>query len=335
MTRVPSGHGSEAPPNPADDSESSPGEQSHLARTHQALNSLPVRLDRFLREATALCLERSRELCRTDKLLHDHGGMSQRSPFEWDHLIFPGDQLHWDGVRLTRRAQHHSFALNKPAAVTSSIRDPDSTSDLSQFVSQLPAGVFPVGRLDRMTRGLLLFTTDSDLSNALLSPSFEVKRLYRAVVRGSLGSDDPRLFALVSGVDWPGHLGRLQAFGVQWLGRSDTSTTLEIVLTEGKKRELRRLCGAVGLPVQELERIGYGGIALGSLAPGALRELSPAEVRTLWAAVGGAERVLAERLEALRQRATRARHAGNPFSRLEAWLLDHARAPLPCPAERR
>ncbi len=255
--------------------------------------------------------------------MHQHADTTQCSPFAWDHLIFPDDLVLLDGAPLTRRETHRTFLLNKPVAVTSSLRDPDSTSDLSQFVQRLPAGVFPVGRLDRMTRGLLLFTTDSDLSNALLCPRFEVKRLYRVVVRGPLGPEDPRLLALVQGIDWPGHLGRLSAVSARWAGSDGVLATIDLVLTEGKKREVRRLCGAVGLPVQDLERIAYGGVVLGSLPCGALRELSTEEVQSLWAVVGGAERVFAERLEALRRKASRFRSAGTPIAQLETWLSDH------------
>jgi 23S rRNA pseudouridine2605 synthase len=319
---------------------------------HDLLSEIPVRLDRYLREATLGSLESARALCTSERVRLScvpilgvvEQPPLQQSPFPWETLVFPGDRVFVDDVSCSRRTAHHSLVLHKPTEVTSSLRDPDSDSDLSRFVSQMPEGVFPVGRLDRMTSGLLLFTTDSDLSNALLSPSFHVPRTYRATVLGHVTPDDPRLRGMVEGVVWPGHLGAMRAVRATACPPRDVTVTaslpssvhatpptrtvpctdLVLVLEEGKKREVRRLCRASGMKLVALHRSHYGPVGVESLLPGAVRPLEPEEVERLWQVVGGRGEVRRQRVEALVDTARRARERNRPLPRLESWLNSEA-----------
>jgi pseudouridine synthase len=139
--------------------------------------------------------------------------------------------------------------------------------------------VFPVGRLDRDSEGLLLLTNDGELAHRLLHPRYHVDKRYR--VRTDPAPRPPDLEQLAAGVEIePGVVTRMaivdQAAGA----------TFEILIREGKKRQIRRMCEVLGLKVTALVRIGFGPLALGSLPAGAIRELEPEEVRALEVAAG-------------------------------------------------
>lgn len=174
------------------------------------------------------------------------------------------------------------YALHKPPGVVTTMRDPQGRPDIRGF---LPEGlrIFPVGRLDRDTEGLLLLTNDGDLANALTHPRFGVEKEY---------------LAEVGGVPTPRHIGQLRrgveledgparAKSARVAGRSGDRGAVRLVMTEGRKREVRRLLAAVGLPVTRLVRMRVGPIRLGGLPPGERRELTHDEVVALRRVVDG------------------------------------------------
>jgi 23S rRNA pseudouridine2605 synthase len=191
------------------------------------------------------------------------------------------DEVRVDGDLIAVDPDLRYLVLNKPRGVTTTIRDPHAQRDLR---SLLPPGprVFPVGRLDRDTEGLLVLTNDGELAHRLAHPRHAVEKEY---------------LAEVDGVPTPRHLGRLKR-GVELddgraravdarLGpRSGGRGSVRLVLTEGRKREVRRMLAAVGLPVRRLVRTRVGPVRLGSLAPGEIRELTPAEIRDLQRVAG-------------------------------------------------
>jgi 23S rRNA pseudouridine2605 synthase len=161
------------------------------------------------------------------------------------------------------------------------MRDPQGRRDLTGFVPEGPR-VFPVGRLDRDTEGLLLLTNDGELANRLLHPRYGVEKEYLAEVDGA--PTDRLLAALRRGVeldDGPARALRAHAVGARG-GRG----AVRLVMGEGRKREVRRLLAAVGLPVVRLVRLRVGPVRLGRMRPGEVRELSPDEVRALVRAAG-------------------------------------------------
>lgn len=177
------------------------------------------------------------------------------------------------------------FALNKPAGSLTTRRDPRGRPTVFDFVPETP-GLTYVGRLDFDTEGLLLMTTDGAMAHALMHPSSGVERVYEASVAGDLDAAVHRATGERMVLeDGPVHL--LAARGL----RRGGVPIFEVTLAEGRKREVRRLCRALGLYVQRLRRTRYGPIALGELAEGSYRELQPVEIAALErAARGGGSR---------------------------------------------
>jgi 23S rRNA pseudouridine2605 synthase len=165
------------------------------------------------------------------------------------------------------------YVLNKPPGVVSTARDPQGRRTVVDLVA---AGerLYPVGRLDADTTGLILLTNDGALAHRLTHPSFEVPRTYRATVQRP-PVREPALRALREGVELED--GRTAPAAVRRLAPD----RLELTIHEGRKRQVRRMCEAVGHPVRQLERVAFGPLRLGGLEPGEHRRLRPAEVERL------------------------------------------------------
>jgi 23S rRNA pseudouridine2605 synthase len=187
-----------------------------------------------------------------------------------------------DGVTLNLDPNVRYFALHKPVGVVTTMSDPQGRPDLRGYLPSDAPRVFPVGRLDRDSEGLLLLTNDGDLANRLMHPRFGVEKEYLAEVEGV--PTDRQLARIRRGVDLDD--GPARAASVRSAGAAGGRGAVRIVMTEGRKREVRRLLAAVGLPVVRLVRLRVGPVVLGRLAPGALRELDPGEVRALSESAG-------------------------------------------------
>lgn len=186
-----------------------------------------------------------------------------------------------DGHRVSVDPDLRYFLLHKPAGVTTTLSDPHAEVDLTSF---LPEGgrVFPVGRLDRETEGLLLLTNDGDLAERLLHPRHGVEREYLAEVEGVPTERD--VARLRSGVDLED--GPARALAARMTGSSGGRGAVRLVLAEGRKREVRRMLAAIGFPVRRLVRVRFGPIRLGDLPPGERRPLEPDEVSALYRSAG-------------------------------------------------
>lgn len=171
--------------------------------------------------------------------------------------------------------------LHKPPGVLTTRRDPGGDPIVYDLLPEEMASLRYVGRLDRDTEGLLILTNDGDALHRLTHPSFEVEREYRARVKGTV--DSATLKVLLEGValeDGPARAIRA------WRPRGAPADELRLVLAEGRKREVRRMLAAVERPVVWLQRVRYGPVELGELAPGAWRDLTPEEINGLRAAAG-------------------------------------------------
>lgn len=278
---------------------------------------LPRRLDKYLRESTPLSAVQARQALEAGRVRVVDAAARDGSTAP-GRIIYEGDGVELDGRRVEPRQVHHYAVLNKPQGVTSTTRDPGGERDLSEYLRQMPEGMFPVGRLDRETTGLLLFTTEGDLATAVLQPEHATEKVYWLRLDAVVGDDDPRLAALVDGVPLPG--GLAQASFVRVHTRSASHTELLLGLRTGMNRQIRRMCYAVGLRLLHLHRRSVGSVSDAELAVGAWRGLTSVEVDALWDAAGGRELVTQRRIAALRREAERARAAGTPNSRLEEWL---------------
>jgi 23S rRNA pseudouridine2605 synthase len=180
-----------------------------------------------------------------------------------------------DGRELRGAEPRVVYALNKPLGVVSTARD---THGRQTVVDLVPGGglrLYPVGRLDVDSSGLILLTNDGELANRLTHPSFEVPKTYRArLAGGAIG--DRELRELRSGVTLDDGV-RSSPARVRRAGPQE----IELTIHEGRNRQVRRMCDAVGHPVIALERVAFGPLRLGGLAPGTHRRLRPAEVERL------------------------------------------------------
>ena len=174
-----------------------------------------------------------------------------------------------------------TFAFHKPVDVVTTMEDTHGRTDLRGFLPP-DVHVFPVGRLDRDSEGLLLLTNDGELANRLTHPRYGVEKEYLAEVRGEpTQKDAARLRTGVILDDGPA-----RAANATVVGASKGRGQVRVVMTEGRKREVRRLLDAVGLPCVRLVRVRVGPIHLGRLPAGERRELELEEVRALYAAAG-------------------------------------------------
>jgi 23S rRNA pseudouridine2605 synthase len=193
------------------------------------------------------------------------------------------DEIELDGGLVPVAEGLVHYLLNKPAGVVTTASDPHGRPTVVQLVPALPR-VFPVGRLDAGTEGLLIVTNDGPLAHRLTHPSFGIDKEYVALVAGEPRPADLR--ALRRGItldDGPTAPARVSVIG---------PSTLRITIHEGRNRQVRRMCDAVGLPVLRLVRTRIGPVRDHRLRPGAWRPLDPAEVRSLAvaAAAPGTER---------------------------------------------
>lgn len=185
-----------------------------------------------------------------------------------------------DGRPIDGHEQHVVYALNKPLRVVSTVRDTHNRPTVVALVADERRRLYPVGRLDADTSGLILLTNNGALAHLLTHPSFEVPKTYRARLgKGPVG--DVALRRLREGVSLED--GMTAPAKVRRVGRG----VLDLTIHEGRNRQIRRMCDAVGHPVVALQRVAFGSLMLGELAPGSYRRLSETEVRRLRGLSGG------------------------------------------------
>lgn len=185
-----------------------------------------------------------------------------------------------DGRPLQLSEKKVTLLLNKPKGYVTTMSDPQGRPIVSSLVKKLGLRLFPVGRLDIDTEGALLMTNDGELAQQLLHPKFEIKRTYQAVIRGLI--DQMTIKELERGIlldgrkTWPAQITIKQA--------SEKTTTVQCVIHEGRKRQVRLMFAAVGHPVIALKRIAYGNLKLGTLPLGAYRQLNANDLARLFTA---------------------------------------------------
>lgn len=187
------------------------------------------------------------------------------------------DAIRVDGRRLAiRPAVPTYFALHKPRGVVTTLADPEGRPTVKDLLPRVRARLFPVGRLDYDSEGLLLLTDDGALARDLMHPRTGVPKTYLAKVRGRPSPE--ALDRLERGIVLDG---RRTLPARARIVRDAVNAWVEVRIVEGRNRQVRRMLEVVGHPVQRLRRTGYGGVLLGSLSPGESRRLTPAEVDRL------------------------------------------------------
>jgi 23S rRNA pseudouridine2605 synthase len=233
-------------------------------------------LDRYLSRAGVCSRAQAQTWIAEGRVRVD--GRVQRASETWIDPAVQRVTLDGAPVRVLARTY---LVLNKPVDCVTTRSDPQGRRTVYDLLGELPKWVAPVGRLDRDTSGLLLFTNDSDLADRITDPRGECPKTYVVTARGRL--DDAQLAALRRGVELedgptlPARVRRLEP-----VGRRER---IELAIREGRNRQVRRMLEAVGSAVHALERTAVGPIALGDLRRGASRALTAAELARLRAAV--------------------------------------------------
>lgn len=187
------------------------------------------------------------------------------------------DRIAVDGRPLRSEQQKITLMLNKPVGYVTTARDPQGRKVVTQLVRDVPVRLFPVGRLDINTEGLLLLTNDGELAARLSHPRHQVAKTYLVRIRGRLTEGGRR--RLEQGLELED--GPTAPARVEKVRSSGSHTWLEMTITEGRNRQVRRMCEAVGHPVSRLKRIRMGFLDLGELGSGQYRLLTAAEVSRL------------------------------------------------------
>jgi 23S rRNA pseudouridine2605 synthase len=187
------------------------------------------------------------------------------------------DRIAVDGKPLNRPEKKLYFVLHKPAGYVTTMSDPQGRAIVTSLLKNVRERVYPVGRLDYNTEGLLLVTNDGEWANRIAHPRHEVEKEYHVRVRGEITTDQLNLLAagikLEDGVTAPAKASRLST--------SDNNSWFSLIIHEGRFRQVRRMCAEVGLTVVRLKRVRYGSVDLGTLKPGEYRLLTSQEVQQL------------------------------------------------------
>ena len=186
------------------------------------------------------------------------------------------DQIRLRGELLSAPGQKYYIMLHKPVGYVTTMSDEKGRKTVRELVTDLPERVYPVGRLDINSEGLLLMTNDGDFANRVMHPSFEKEKTYRVLVTGDVEKGMRRLSQPMELDGVP-----LAAPKVRLLKRDGSASTLDITVHEGKNRQIRRMCDQAELTVKRLTRISIGQVRLGRLPKGAWRHLTPEEIRSL------------------------------------------------------
>jgi pseudouridine synthase len=195
--------------------------------------------------------------------------------------VGPGQRVEVDGKPVGRAERLVHLMLHKPRDIVTTLSDPQGRRTVADLIDA-DVRVYPVGRLDVDTTGLLLLTNEGDLAHGLAHPSSEVEKVYQATVRGRPSAE--ALQQLRKGVQLED--GPTAPARVRLLRAGDRASTVEVAIHEGRNRQVRRMLDAVGHRVLALHRSHYGPLALGELPRGTTRPLRPAEVRALRRAAG-------------------------------------------------
>lgn len=182
-----------------------------------------------------------------------------------------------NGKPLPREEKKRYIIFNKPADVISTAKDTHSRKKVTDFFKEFNERLYPVGRLDKDTTGLLIMTNDGALAHRLSHPSFEVEKEYRVTVRGNVPFEDVK--ALESGAIMDGK--KTAPCKIKPISRDDKISVYLVTIHEGKKRHIRRMFQEIGGRVVALKRQKYGPLALRGLPEGSFRELSESEVKKL------------------------------------------------------
>ena len=244
-------------------------------------------------------------LVRLQKILSERGVASRRKAEELiagGHVKVNGriaslgdkaddrrDVIHVRGKKLAAAAAPVYIALHKPRGYITTMQDEQGRKCVEELVRSVGVTVYPIGRLDKDSEGLLLFTNDGDFANAVMHPANHIPKLYRVTLRRPMTEEQRLQFE--EGIELDGR--RTAPTQVRIVSSAPDRCVTEITLYEGRNRQIRRMCEALGLEVSRLRRASIGKVKLGMLPVGNWRYLTPIEVRDLVMASGSQKKIAA------------------------------------------
>lgn len=231
-----------------------------------------VRLQKFLADAGVASRRKSEELIAQGLVR-----VNNRTAKIGDSVDPQKDTVTVSGKRVNKAKNLYHILLNKPRGFVTTTDDDLGRKCVTELVSDIKARLYPVGRLDRVSEGALLLTNDGNFANAMMHPSHHVPKTYRVTVRSEIMKSQAE--KLASGIELDGRM--TAPAEVNILEKSEGRSVVEIVLYEGRNRQIRRMCEAIGLEVSRLKRTAIGSVRLGTLPVGKYRELTEKEVHSL------------------------------------------------------
>ncbi|WP_100010758.1 pseudouridine synthase [Lentibacillus sediminis] len=233
----------------------------------------PERLQKVIAQSGVTSRRKAEQLIAAGKVK-----VNNKRVTELGTKVSTSDKIEVDGVQLEKEVSVY-YMLNKPRGVISSLNDDKGRKTVTDLLGEVNERIFPIGRLDYDTSGLLLLTNDGEFANLLMHPKYEVDKQYVAKIKGIPGKAE--LSKLKKGVRSDNDL--LKAVGYQVLSadRKKDTMILELTLREGKNRHVRRMMEELGYPVMKLKREKYGMLTLDGLRAGTYRPLTPKEVKQM------------------------------------------------------
>ena len=234
----------------------------------------PVRLQKFLSRCGIASRRKAEELITQGKVK-----INGQTAVLGDKVT-SADKVYVSGKRVVEpKTRYRYIMLNKPRGFITTMSDERGRKCVAELVADVGERVYPIGRLDKDSEGMLVFTNDGEFANKLMHPRNSVYKYYRVTVRPSI--DEEQLVKLETGIELDGK--KTAPAIVHVVSKQEGRVVLEMILHEGKNREIRRMCEAVGLEVARLRRTQIGNVKMGMLKQGDWRDLTEKEVKNLLA----------------------------------------------------
>ncbi|HLS08593.1 pseudouridine synthase [Lentibacillus sp.] len=216
---------------------------------------------------------------KAEKLIADGKvKVNNKTVTELGTKVSPNDTIEVNGVRLEKEEPVY-YMFYKPRGVISSIRDDKGRKVVTDFLGEVPERIYPIGRLDYDTSGILLLTNDGEFANLLMHPRYGIDKVYVAKIKGI--PDKRELNRLRSGIRSDNDLLKIVKYKILETDRQKNTMIIEMTLHEGKNRHIRRMMETLGYPVSKLKREKYGLLTLNKMQPGDYRRLTPHEVKKM------------------------------------------------------
>ena len=237
-------------------------------------NNEPIRLQKYISQCGIASRRKAEELILQGKVK-----INGKTAVLGDK-VHDGDKVYVGGKRVIISKKNYRYImLNKPRGFITTMSDDRGRKCVAELVRSVGERVYPIGRLDKDSEGMLIFTNDGDFANKVMHPRNSIYKFYRVTVRPDITED--QLVKLETGVELDGK--KTAPAVVHVLHKEQGRVVLEMILHEGKNREIRKMCEAVGLQVARLKRTQIGSVKMGMLKQGDWRDLTEKEVKNLLA----------------------------------------------------